>query len=91
MDWSLFFRLLAHNYHRSNISPWLLLLFGAIFVLTLCGYCYFCHQFVRERRRLRSGNRQQRPQPLSRLSVSPGCPHIVNTKLAHTNNLAEVY
>ncbi|XP_026850686.1 hemotin [Drosophila persimilis] len=91
MDWSMKSHLLAYYYYQCpNISPWCLILFGGIVAVTLVCYSCHCYQFIRDRRRLRSQNRQL-PQPLVRLSVSPGCPHIINTKLTHSKNLAEAY
>lgn len=73
-----------------KIDPILLVPFGVVFAMALLCYCYHCHQCVRDRRRARTEKREL-PQPLNRLSISPGCPIIASTKLTHCNNRSEVY
>ncbi|KAH8374967.1 hemotin [Drosophila serrata] len=73
-----------------KIDPILLIPFGVMCSMALLCYCYHCHQCVRDRRRARNEKREL-PQPLNRLSISPGCPIIANTKLTHCNNRVEDY
>ncbi|KAH8243291.1 hypothetical protein KR032_006317 [Drosophila birchii] len=73
-----------------KLDPILLVPFGVMFWMALLCYCYHCHQCVRDRRRAQKEKREL-PQPLNRLSISPGCPIIASTKLTHCNNRAEDY